>query len=394
MVVKIHDVNVDQEYVQWIAELKVRYRSAQSKAAVRVNAEQLMFNWELGRDLVLKKAEQRWGSGVVEQVSLDLQAAFPESKGFSTTNLWYMKQWYTFYSGASEKLAQLGRELPQKKLQQLGGEFQVVENENNIKLHQAGGEIGIAFPSVFAYVPWRHHVEIVAKSKSIEEALFYILKTIEGNWSRDTLVNCIKADLYHTQGGAITNFSEQLPSPQSQLAQAITKDTYDFGFVSLAEGYKEEALETELETQLTRFLLELGTGFAYLGRQKQIVVAGKTRKLDMLFFHIPLNCYVVVELKTVPFEPEFAGKLNFYVSAVDDLIKTEPQNPTIGLLICSNKDETEVRYAFRGVQTPIGVASYDNVQIKKIEEQLPSVEELKKRIRLLEKELALKKEKE
>ena len=394
MVVKIHDVNVDQEYVQWIAELKVRYRSAQSKAAVRVNAEQLMFNWELGRDLVLKKAEQRWGSGVVEQVSLDLQAAFPESKGFSTTNLWYMKQWYTFYSGASERLAQLGRELPQKKLQQLGGEFQVVENENNIKLHQAGGEIGIAFPSVFAYVPWRHHVEIVAKSKSIEEALFYILKTIEGNWSRDTLVNCIKADLYHTQGGAITNFSEQLPSPQSQLAQAITKDTYDFGFVSLAEGYKEEALETELETQLTRFLLELGTGFAYLGRQKQIVVAGKTRKLDMLFFHIPLNCYVVVELKTVPFEPEFAGKLNFYVSAVDDLIKTEPQNPTIGLLICSNKDETEVRYAFRGVQTPIGVASYDNVQIKKIEEQLPSVEELKKRIRLLEEELALKKEKE
>ena len=394
MVVKIHDVNVDQEYVQWIAELKVRYRSAQSKAAVRVNAEQLMFNWELGRDLVLKKAEQRWGSGVVEQVSLDLQAAFPESKGFSTTNLWYMKQWYTFYSGASEKLAQLGRELPQKKLQQLGGEFQVVENENNIKLHQAGGEIGIAFPSVFVYVPWRHHVEIVAKSKSIEEALFYILKTVEGNWSRDTLVNCIKADLYHTQGGAITNFSEQLPSPQSQLAQAITKDTYDFGFVSLAEGYKEEALETELETQLTRLLLELGTGFAYLGRQKQIVVAGKTRKLDMLFFHIPLNCYVVVELKTVPFEPEFAGKLNFYVSAVDDLIKTEAQNPTIGLLICSNKDETEVRYAFRGVQTPIGVASYDNVQIKKIEEQLPSVEELKKRIRLLEEELALKKEKE
>ena len=394
MVVKIHDVNVDQEYVQWIAELKVRYRSAQSKAAVRVNAEQLMFNWELGRDLVLKKAEQRWGSGVVEQVSLDLQAAFPESKGFSTTNLWYMKQWYTFYSGASERLAQLGRELPQKKLQQLGGEFQVVENEKNTKLHQTGGEIGIAFPSVFAYVPWRHHVEIVAKSKSIEEALFYILKTIEGNWSRDTLVNCIKADLYHTQGGAITNFSEQLPSPQSQLAQAITKDTYDFGFVSLAEGYKEEALETELETQLTRFLLELGTGFAYLGRQKQIVVAGKTRKLDMLFFHIPLNCYVVVELKTVPFEPEFAGKLNFYVSAVDDLIKTEAQNPTIGLLICSNKDETEVRYAFCGVQTPIGVASYDNVQIKKIEEQLPSVEELKKRIRLLEEELALKKEKE
>lgn len=387
-VVKVHDVNVDQDYMQWLGEIKVRYRSAQAKAAIRVNAEQLRFNWELGRDLVQKKAEERWGAGVVEQVSLDLQAAFPESKGFSTTNLWYMKQWYTFYSEAAEKLAQAGRELSVQKLQQVGGELQSVENERNVKLHQAGGELGIPFPAVFAYVPWKHHVEIVTKSKSVEEALFYIFKTIDGNWSRDTLLNCIKADLYHTQGGAITNFSEQLPSPQNELAQAITKDTYDFGFVSLVEGYKEEALETELEAQLTRFLLELGTGFAYLGRQKQIVVAGKSRKLDMLFFHIPLNCYIVVELKATPFQPEFAGKLNFYVSAVDDLIKTESQNPTIGLLICSNKEETEVQYAFRNIQTPIGVASYDNVQIKKIQEQLPSVEELKKRIRLLEQQLA------
>ena len=387
-VVKSHDVNIDKEYMQWLGELKARYRSAQAKAAVRINAEQLVFNWELGRDLVVKKAEQRWGAGVVEQVSLDLQAAFPESKGFSTTNLWYMKQWYLFYSEAAEKLQQAVGELPTQKLPQPVGEL------DKEKVPQAAGEIeeaGVPFPSIFAFIPWGHHREILSKSKSIEEAVFYILKTIAGNWSRDTLLNCIKADLYHTQGGAITNFSEQLPSPQSELAQAITKDTYDFGFVSLAEGYKEEALETELESQLTRFLLELGTGFAYLGRQKQIVVAGKSRKLDMLFFHIPLNCYVVVELKAVPFQPEFAGKLNFYVSAVDDLIKTPTQNPTIGLLICSNKDETEVQYAFRNLQTPIGVASYDNVQIKQIEAQLPSVEELKKRIRLLEEELAAKK---
>jgi predicted nuclease of restriction endonuclease-like (RecB) superfamily len=392
-VVKSHDVNIDKDYMQWLGELKARYRSAQAKAAVRINAEQLVFNWELGRDLVVKKAEQRWGAGVVEQVSLDLQAAFPESKGFSTTNLWYMKQWYSFYSEASEKL------------HQLGGELQSSENKDDTKLPQAAGEVqneilpqaagemvesGEPFPKIFAFVPWGHHREILSKSKTIEEALFYILKTIDGNWSRNTLMNCIKADLYHTQGGAITNFFKQLPSPQSELAQAITKDTYDFGFVSLAEGYKEEALETELEAQLTRFLLELGTGFAYLGRQKQILVAGKTRKLDMLFFHIPLNCYVVVELKAVPFQPEFAGKLNFYVSAVDELIKTPMQNPTIGLLICSNKDETEVQYAFRNLQTPIGVASYDNVQIKQIEAQLPSVEELKKRIRLLEEELAEK----
>lgn len=385
-VVKIHDVKIDQEYMQWLGEIKARYRNTQIKAAVKVNAEQLLFNWQLGRDLVMRKAEEKWGSGIVEQVSLDLQAAFPESKGFSTTNLWYMKQWYQFYAGA----------IP--KLQQSDGDFQFPESQLGIILQQLVGELqhaedsrdhGMTLPGMFMLVPWGHHILILSKCKNIEEAIFYIAKTISGNWSRSTLENCLKSDLYHTSGGAITNYAEKLPSPQSELAQAITKDTYDFGFLSLDEGYKEEALETELEKHLTRFLLELGSGFAYLGRQKQIIVAGKTRTLDMLFFHIPLNCYIVVELKTIPFQPEFAGKLNFYVSAVDNLIKTPAQNPTIGLLICSNKDETEVQYAFRGVQTPMGVASYDNVQVKKIQEQLPSIEELKKRIKLLEEELNL-----
>ena len=386
-VVKIHDVNVDRDYMQWLGEIKSRYRSAQAKASVHINVEQLIFNWQLGRDLVEKKAEERWGAGVVEQVSLDLQAAFPESKGFSTTNLWYMKQWYLFYAGATEKLAQATQTI---KLQQLGGEIQNVEALLDTKLQQPVGEFGL--PAVFALVPWGHHIAIFSKSKTIDEALFYVVRTVSENWSRNTLTNCIKADLYHTSGGAITNFAERLPAPQSELAQAITKDTYDFGFLTLEQGYQEESLETELESHLTRFLLEMGVGFAYLGRQRQIVVAGKTRRLDMLFFHIPLNCYVVVELKTVPFQPEFAGKLNFYVNAVDDLIKTPSQNPTIGLLICSNKDETEVQYAFRGLQTPIGVASYDNVKIKEIQEQLPSVEELTKRIRLMEEELAKRKE--
>jgi len=388
-VVRSHDVQLDAEYVQWLGEVKARYRTAQIKAKVHVCAEQLLFNWQLGRDLVQKKAEERWGSGVVEQVSLDLQAAFPESKGFSTTNLYYMKQWYLFYCREPEKLHQLGGEL-QGADKQVGIKLpQVVGELDEAKLPQDAGEIteGVLFPKIFALVPWGHHREILSKSKTVDEALFYIQHTIIRDWSRSALMNCMKADLYHTEGKAITNFAAQLPSPQSELAQAITKDTYDFGFLTLEDGYVEETLEHELEQHLTRFLLEMGTGFAYLGRQKQIVVAGKTRKLDMLFFHIPLNCYVVVELKVVPFQPEFAGKLNFYVSAVDDLIKTPSQNPTIGLLICAGKDETEVQYAFRGLQTPIGVAAYDNVQIKKIQEQLPSVEELKTRIRLLEEEL-------
>lgn len=375
-VVKIHDVKIDSDYVQWLGEIKSRYRATQIKAAVKVNAEQLFFNWQLGRDLVTRKAEEKWGSGIVEQVSLDLQAAFPESKGFSPSNLWRMKQWYLFYAKSAEKLAQLGREL------------QIPANQSSTILAQPVRES--EFPQVFGLVPWGHHIEIVEHCQSLDEALFYIKKAIEGGWSRNTLSNCIKGKLYQNSGKAITNFADKLPAPQSELAQEITKNNYDFGFLTLDEGYKEEALEDALEKQLTRFLLELGTGFAYLGRQKQFIVAGKTRKIDMLFFHIPLNCYFVIELKAVPFQPEFVGKLNFYVNMVDDLLKTPSQNPTIGLLICSNKEETEVQYAFNGITTPMGVASYDNVKIREIQKQLPTVEQLKERIRLLEDELQKK----
>ena len=228
-VVKIHDVKIDGDYAQWLSEIKSRYRSAQIKAAVKVNAEQLLFNWQLGRDLVTRKAEEQWGAGVVEQLSMDLQAAFPESKGFSTTNMWYMKQWYEFYSTRDAA----------EKLHQLGGELQIPENQLSTILAQPMREL--EFPQVFGLVPWRHHVEIISKCQSIDEALFYIKKTIEGGWSRNTLMNCIKSHYYENFGGAITNFADKLPSPQSELAQAITKDTYDFGFISLEDGYKEEA---------------------------------------------------------------------------------------------------------------------------------------------------------
>jgi predicted nuclease of restriction endonuclease-like (RecB) superfamily len=199
----------------------------------------------------------------------------------------------------------------------------------------------------------------------------------------------MKADMYHSVGNAITNFEEKLPAIQGRLAQEIVKDTYDFGFVSLPTGYDEEELEDALEQNITRFLLELGSGFAFIGRQKEIIVAGKTRKIDMLFYHIRLRCYVVVELKAVSFEPEFAGKLNFYVNAVNELMKTESDNPTIGLLICKDKDQTEVQWAFQGIETPMGVASYDNVRIKEIKSQLPSEEDIQKRIEQAEEEYIL-----
>ena len=349
------NVHIDEAYASWIEELKGRYKKAQIKSAVKVNSEQLLFNWQLGRDLVVRRAEEHWGAGVVEQVSLDLKAAFPKAKGFSARNLWNMKKWYLFYS--SNKTNQ--------KLQQLVAELQTSDNKQKTKRQQLceeiqeaefNDELGLAFPLAFSFVPWGHHIEITTKCKDIDEALFYIQQTINEGWSRNTLDNCLRADLYHTQGGAISNFSDYLTPEQSKLAQEITKDTYDFGFIELPKQYAEEELEDELEKNITRFLLELGTGFAFIGRQKEIIVAGKTRRIDMLFYHIHLRSYIVCELKAKPFEPEFAGKLNFYVNAVDELLKTDDDNPTIGLLICKEKDRIQAQYALESSSQPIAIS--------------------------------------
>ncbi|MCD8296050.1 MAG: PDDEXK nuclease domain-containing protein [Prevotella sp.] len=377
-------VHVDESYMLWIEEIKNRYKKAQIKAAVKVNVEQLLFNWQLGRDLVIRKIEERWGVGVVEQVSLDMKAAFPKSKGFSTTNLWNMKKWYLFYSQKAYAA----------KLQQLVGEIQSADKQMVVKLQQLVGEFGGTmnnstegedFPWAFSFVPWGHHVQIITKCKNIDEALFYVRKTIEEGWSRQTLDNCLHAKLYKSQGGAICNFADYLSLEQSRLAQEITKDSYDLGFIALPEEYEESELEDELEKNITRFLLELGNGFAFLGRQKELIVAGKTRRIDMLFYHTRLHCYIVCELKAKTFEPEFAGKLNFYVNAVDELLKTEQDNPTIGLLICKDKNQTEVKWAFKGIQTPMGVASYDNVRMQEIRNTLPTEEDMSKRLDLMSK---------
>lgn len=382
-IVKSHDIHIDADYANWIAEVKHRYRSAQVKASVRVNAEKLLFNWQLGRDLVQKKAEERWGAGVVEQVSLDLKREFPEVEGFSTSNLWYMKKWYLFYTSNLDLI----------DFQQLVGQLYAQNKQVAIKLHHIGGEIpteklhqyGGEFPLPFALVPWRHHVEIITKCKSIEEALFYIAKTIEQGLSRDALINSIKANLYEHQGKIVNNFADHLPDTQSKLVQEVLKENYDFGFAAIEhQVYDEAELEDALSQNITDLLLEMGSGFAFLGRQQQLVVGGRTRKIDLLFYHIRLRCYIVCELKARPFEPEFAGKLNFYVNAVDELLKNDEDNPTIGLLVCSDLNKTEVQWSFRGISTPMGVATYNNIQIK---DALPTREQLAERVQLLQKEL-------
>ena len=385
--VRTHDIKLDKEYTQWIYDIKQRFRNAQIKAAIKVNSEQLLFNWQLGRDLVVRKAEEKWGNGIVEQVSLDLQAAFPEAKGFSTRNLWNMKKWYSFYTsyedfGDTVNALSNQMDISSLKLQQVAAEIQEVVPDE--KLQQVVAEI--PFPALFGFIPWGHHIEIITKCKDLHEALFYVKRTIEEGWSRNALDNCIRADMFHAVGTAVTNFSEKLPTTQGELAQEILKSNYDLGFVSLPPKYDENALEDVLEQRMTRFLLELGEGWAFVGRQKEIIISGKTRKIDLLFYHIYLRCYVVLELKVKPFDPEYAGKLNFYVNAVNEFIRKDSDNPTIGLLICKDMDRTEVQLAFQGITTPMGVATYDNVKIKDIQEYLPTAEQIQQQIEIAEEE--------
>ena len=392
-IVRSHNTYLDDEYAKWLLEVKQRFRQTQIKASVKINVEQLRFNWSLGRDLAVKRVEEIWGAGVVEQVSLDLQSEFPNASGFSVRNLWDMKRWYLFYANQNDANRKLGEadtalDLGSEKLRQLVAETSI--EHHGQKLRQAVAEL--EFPTVFGFVPWGHHILIARKCSSIDEALFYINKTINDGLSRSALSDCIKAGLYRSAGTAVTNFERQLPNAQGYLAQEIIKDTYDLGFVALAPGYDELALEAALEQNITRFLLELGTGFAFVGRQKEIVVSGKTRRIDMLFYHISLRCYVVVELKAKPFEPEFAGKLNFYVNAVDKLIRSEKDNPTIGLLICKDRNRTEVQWALEGIQTPMGVAVYDNILLEELQAQLPTDEQIQQRMEQAEDEFNLARE--
>ncbi len=385
-----HDVCLDTDYLNWVDEVATRYEQARARASVRVNYQKLLWNWQMGRDLVTRRAEERWGTGVVEQLSLDLQNRYPGEKGLGSRNLWNMKRWYLFYA---EKLQQLDAETgapavsPQvahfvpttEKLQQTVAEIQLKEEES-----------GLPFSEVFSFVPWGHHLAIICACKTLEESLFYLRKTIEGNWSRAMLENGLKTNLYRKQGCAVTNYAQTLPLPQANLAQEITKENYDFGFLTLPEGFAEKQLEDALCEQMIRFLLELGSGFAFVGRQKELVVDGTSRRIDLLFYHIHLHCYVVIELKAVAFVPEFAGKLNFYVTAVNHLLKTPADNPTIGLLICSDMKKTEVKWSFETIQAPIGVATYSNIQVEELKKQLPSVKQLQERVRLLELELKTK----
>ena len=294
-------MTADKGYVDWLSDVKARFRQSQTKAAIRVNTSMLEFDWSIGRDLVALRAEERWGAGVVKQFALDMRQAYPDAKGFSDTNIKYMKRWYLFYYERLIKSQRAVDLFETEKSHQLGDQLTKEE-----KGHQPGDQLEM--PETFGMVPWKHHVVIISKSHTLEEALFYLNKVVKEGWSRALLEHQIDSDLFNNQGSAITNFDQTLPTAQIDAAKELLKKEYDLSFITAEEVKIEKDLVNALANNITRFLLELGRGFSYVGRQMELQMpGGQTYFPDLVFYHIPQHRFVVVELKAVNFMPEFAG---------------------------------------------------------------------------------------
>ena len=338
------NLSLSNDYKSWLKTLKQKVLTTQLKAAVQVNSTLLAFYWELGEDIVRRQAEANWGDGFLKQLSKDLMAEFPEIKGFSRRNLELIRQWYLFWNRSSAIAKQAVSQLVQ--------------------------------------VPWGHNLTISRKCQTETEALYYIRNTIEHGWSRNVLSHQIESNLWQREGNAVSNFTATLPQVQSDLAQQTLKDPYVFDFLTLSKSYNERELEQGLVEHITQFLLELGAGFAYMGKQVHLQVGQRDFYIDLLFYHAHLHCYVVIELKAGDFEPEYAGKLNFYIKAVDEQLRKEGDAPTIGILLCKNKDKLVAEYALSDIQKPIGVSEYQLTQSlpENLQSQLPSIEEIEQEL--------------
>lgn len=379
-------VILDKEYRDWIGTLYNRYRTAQIKAAIAVNSEMLRFYWELGRDIIAMQSENKYGSRFFETLSRDLKEALPEAKGFSVSNLKYIKRFYLMYLPIRH---QLGDELEVENRQRLGDDL----NQHN--WHQLGTNLpqveGNSEKSNWQQVvadlfsiPWRHHVLLIDKHfNEPETALFYVRETVKHGWSRSILEHMLDSKLHLRQGAAITNFKSQLPEVTSELAQEITKDPYIFDFSNITEPYQERELKEVLLKNITKFLLELGEGFAFVGQEYKLNVGQTEQFTDLLFYHLKLRCYVVIELKVTKFEPGFLGQLGMYVTAVNHILKTDQDNPTIGLLVCKTKDNVLAQYSLEGYNLPIGVSQYqlDKFLPENFKSALPSIEEIEAKLK-------------
>ena len=346
-------VEVDAQYREWISEVSKRFHQSQIKAAVKVNDEMLRFYWQLGKELHDRKDKFSYGQSFYKTISRDLRRELPDVKSFSETNLRYMQKFAELYSEVSN-------------LPQVGEDFRSEEIE-----------------PLFA-IPWGHHKIIIDKCNgNPKKALFFVNQVIQNNWSRAVLLNFLDTDLYERQGKAITNFNLTLPAIQSDLAQEITKDPYKFDFITLTQSYNEKELKDALMDNIQKFLLELGNGFAFVGREYRIEIGSTENFIDMLFYHIRLHCYVVVEVKVTEFESSYAGQLGTYVVAVNHQLKTEKDEPTLGLLVCKSKDDIKAQYALEASSQPLGVSAYELSKMipENFKGSLPSIDEIESELR-------------
>lgn len=323
-------------YDDFLRELKTRISSAQLRAAIALNKELVLLYWQIGRDILQRQQQQGWGAKVINRLAVDLQKAFPDMKGFSPRNLKYMRAFAEAYP-----------------------EEQIVQQP-------------------VAQIPWGHNVRILDAVKDPTERLWYAQQTIQNGWSRNVLVHQIESQLYHRQGKAITNFDSTLAKPQSELAQQVMKDPYSFDFLNLGEEVLERDLERALIAHIRDFLLELGVGFAFVGSQYPLEVGGEDFYIDLLFYHLNLRCYIVIDLKIEEFKPEFSGKMNFYINAVDDLLRHLDDRPTIGMILCKSKNKVIAEYSLRNMNKPIGVSVYQlkNTLPEQLQGKLPTIEQL------------------
>lgn len=353
---------LDKDYLQWVQELCKRYRQSQIKAAMHVNKEMLRFYWDLGRDIVGREEENRYGSKFYATLSRDLRHLLPDAEGLSERNLRYTKKFYLLYNEGVGSLQQVAANSEEGNLQQLVAQFQ---------------------SDIFS-VPWGHHMLLVDKfSGDWKKALFYVRKIQENGWSRALLLNFITTGLYERQGKALTNFQTTLPDTDSGLAQELTKDPYSFAFTGITKPYNERILKDALLNNITLFLTELGTGFAYVGKEYRLQVGETENFIDLLFYNLNLSCYVVIEVKIGKFEFADVGQLGGYVVACNHLLRKEGRdNPTIGLLICKEKDRVQAQYALESSSQPLGISEYDLEKFypEKVEGTIPTVAEIEAKL--------------
>ena len=387
---------LDKDYTEWIKQLGTRYRRSQIKAAIKVNEEMLRFYWELGRDIVMRNAENKYGSGFMKCLSRDLKAENPDATCFSPTNLHYMKNFYLLYQRYTENPQQLAeKSMPQispQVVEKSAHDTERSENES-VEIFQQVAEkfteevVEKIRHDLFS-VPWGHHMILIDKFQNCpDKALFFVRQTVENGWSRDVLLNFISTDLYERQGKALTNFKRILPDETSDLAQELTKDPYNFAFTGITGRYNERLLKDSLLNNITNFLIELGTGFAYVGKEYRIQVGERENFIDLLFYNLNLSCYVVIEVKIGRFEFSDTGQLGGYVVACNHLLRREGRdNPTIGLLICKEKDRVQAQYALESSSQPISISEFDLEKFypEKVEGTIPTIQEIEEKLAAME----------